>query len=40
MEVSTVIRSLDPVADFMIGKSYHGPVLDLLGEARSLVGGE
>ena len=39
-EVSTVIKSLDHVAGFMIGKSYPGPVQDLLGEARSLGGEE
>ena len=40
MEDSTVIRLLDHVADFMIGKSYPGPVPGLLGEVRSLVGEE
>ena len=40
MEDSTVIELLDHVADFMIGKSYLGPVQDLLGEVRSLVGEE
>ena len=40
MEVSTVIRLLDHVADFMIGKSYLGPAQGLLGEVRSLVGEE
>ena len=40
MVVSTVIRYLAHVADFMIGKSYHGPAQGLLGEVRSLVGGE
>ena len=40
MAVNTVIRLLDHVADFMIGKNYPGPVLDLLGEVRSLVGEE
>ena len=40
MEVSTVIGLLDHVADFMIGKSCHGPVQGWLGEARNLVGEE
>ena len=40
MEVYTVIRSLDHVADYMIEKSYPGPVQDSLGEVRSLVGEE
>ena len=40
MEASTVLRLLDHVADFMIGKSYHGPAQGLLGEVRSLVGEE
>ena len=40
MEVSTVIRLLDHVADFMIGKSCLGPAQGLLGEVRSLVGDE
>ena len=40
MEVSTVIRLLDHVADFMIGKSCLGPAPGLLGEVRSLVGEE
>jgi len=31
---------LDHVADYMIEKSYPGPVKDLLGEAKSLVGEE
>jgi len=31
---------LDLVADYMTGKSYPGPVPGLLGEVRSLVGGE
>ena len=38
MEVNTVIRLLDHVADYMIGKSYPGPVQGLLGEVRNLVG--
>ena len=40
MEVSTVIRLLDHVADFMIEKSYLGHALGLHGEVRSLVGEE
>ena len=40
MEVSTVIKLLDHVADFMIGKNYLGPVQGLHGDVRSLVGGE
>ena len=40
MEVSTVIGLLDHVADYMIGRSYPGPVQGLLGEVRSLVGEE
>ncbi len=40
MEVSTVIRLLVHVADYMIGKSYLGLAQGLLGEARSLVGEE
>ena len=40
MEVSTVIGLLDHVADYLIGRSYLGPVQDLLGEVRSLVGEE
>ena len=40
MEDSTVIGLLDRVADYMIGKSYLGPVQDLLGEAKNLVGEE
>ena len=40
MEVSTVIRYLVHVADFMIGKNYLGPAQDSLGEVRSLVGEE
>ena len=40
MVVSIVIGLLDHVADYSIGKSYHGPVQGLLGEVRSLVGEE
>jgi len=40
MEASTVTKSLDHVADFMIEKSYLGPAQDLLGEVKSLVGEE
>ena len=40
MGVSTVIRLLDHVADYMTEKSYPGLVQDLLGEVRSLVGEE
>ena len=40
MEASTVIRSLDHVADFTIGKSYLGPVQGLLGGVRNPVGEE
>ena len=40
MEVSIVIRLLDHVADYMIERSYLGPVQGLLGEVRSLVGEE
>ena len=40
MAVSTVIGLLDHVADFMIGRSYLGPVQDLLGEVRNLAGEE
>ena len=40
MEDSTVLGLLDRVADYMIGKSYLGPVQGLLGEVRSLVGEE
>ena len=40
MEVSIVIRLLDHVAGYMIGRSYLGPAQGLLGEVRSLVGEE
>ena len=40
MEVSTVIRSLDLVADYMIERSCLGPAQGLPGEVRSLVGDE
>ena len=40
MEASTVIKLSDHVADYMIGKSYLGPVQGFLGEVRSPVGEE
>ena len=38
MGVSIVSRLLDHVADYMTERSYPGPVQDLLGEVKSLVG--
>ena len=40
LEVNTVIRLLDHVADYTIEKNCHGLVQDLPGEVKSLAGEE